>query len=294
MSNKTMFSVFLILAFVVIGTNSVFTVNQYEKGLSKIFGKIDRNDDGTPKLYEPGIHLKVPFLESVIRLDGRIQTLDGAADRVGTLEKIDLMVDTFVKWRIKDFETYYLRTQGSVVRANQLLETIVKSALLTEFGQHSVRDAIYLKREEMLINISKSANLGAPEFGIEIVDVRVKQANYPTDVNENIYRQMRAERLQAATKERSEGQKKATIIRAEAQKKVVVISANAGLKARIIRSSADAASAKIYATSFGKNAEFYDFIRSMEAYRNTFESGKDVMVISPDDDFFRYFGKEKN
>ncbi len=294
MSNKTLYSLVLIIGLVLIGANSFFTINQYEKGLSKMFGKIERNEDGTPKLYQPGIHFKVPFLESVIRLDGRIQTLDGAADRVGTLEKIDLMVDTFVKWRIKDFATYYLRTQGRVTRANQLLETIVKSALLAEFGKHSVTDAIYLKRDEMLKNISDAANLGAPEFGIEIVDVRVKQANYPTDVNENIYRQMRAERLQAATKERSEGQKKATIIRAEAQKTVVVIAANAGLKARIVRSEADAKSANIYATSFKKNAEFYDFLRSLEAYRNTFSSGNDVMVISPDDDFFRYFGKEKN
>jgi membrane protease subunit HflC len=294
MSNKTIIGIILIFGVLVVGSNAFFTINQYERGLTKMFGKIERNADGTPKLYEPGINFKVPFLESVIYLDGRIQTLDGPAERVGTVEKIDMMVDTFVKWRIKDFAQYYLRTQGRTERANLLLEKIVNNALRAEFGRNNVTDAIYLKREQMMDNISNFANEGAPELGIEIVDVRVKQANYPPDVNENIYKRMRAERLQAATRERSEGKKQATIIRAQAQKEVIVIAANASLKARIIRSEADAKAAKIYATSFKKNSEFYDFIRSMEAYRNTFENGDDVMVISPDDDFFRYFGKEKN
>lgn len=293
MNNKTLFALVAILLLFLVGTNSYFTIYQYEKGLSKIFGKIARKADGSPKLYEPGIHLRVPFLESVIRLDGRIQTLDGAAERVGTIEKIDMMVDTFVKWRIKDFEAFYLRTQGRPERANILLEKIVNNALRAEFGKHSVEDAIYKQREKMMQDIQVMANKGAPELGIEIVDVRVKQANYPPDVNETIYKRMRAERLQAATKERSEGRKTATIIRAEAQKKVTVIGANAQLKVRQIEAEAEAKATKIYADSYGKDTEFYDFLRSMEAYKKSFHKGSDVMVMSPDDDFFRYFGKAK-
>lgn len=293
MSNKSLISLILLLVIAFVGMNSFFTINQYQKGLSKVFGKIDRDEAGNPKLYEPGIHFKIPFLESVIYLDGRLQTLDGAAERVGTVEKIDMMVDSFVKWRIKDFAQFYLRTQARKQRANQLLGKIINNALRAEFGKHSVTDAIYLKRELMMQNIQKMANKGAPELGIEIVDVRVKQANYPPDVNENIYKRMRAERLQAATKERSEGKKTATIIRAEAQKKVTVIAAKAGLQARILRAKADATSATIYAESYKKNIEFYDFVRSLEAYKKSFNKGTDVMVISPNDDFFRYFNKEK-
>lgn len=293
MSNKSFFTMAFLIAALFVGLNSVFVINQYQIGLTKVFGKIDRNKNGTLKQYPPGIHTKIPFLETVITLDARIQTLDGAAERVGTIEKIDMMVDTFVKWRIKDFALYYLRTQGRLERANLLLEKIVNNALRAEFGQHSVTDAIYLKREKMMENIRQVANKGAPELGIDIVDVRVKQANYPPDVNGTIYERMRTERLQAATKERSEGKKKATIIRAEAQKKVVVINAEANLKARRIRAEANAKAAKIYADSYNKDSEFYDFLRSLEAYRTSFENNQDVMVISPDDDFFRYFNKEK-
>jgi len=293
MSNKSFFGVALIVLIAFIGLNSVFVINQYQIGLTKVFGKIDRNADGSLKKYPPGIHVKIPFLESVIILDARIQTLDGAAERVGTIEKIDLMVDSFVKWRIKDFALYYLRTQGRQERANLLLEKIVNNALRAEFGQHSVTDAIYLKREKMMQNIRNVANKGAPELGIDIVDVRVKQANYPPDVNGTIYERMRTERLQAATKERSEGKKTATFIRAEAQKKVIVINAQADLKSRKIRAEAGANAAKIYADSYNKDPEFYDFLRSLEAYRNSFKNQQDVMVISPDDDFFRYFNKEK-
>ncbi len=293
MSNRTFASIIFIIALLFIGSQSVFTINQYEKGLTKKFGKILRTTDGKPLLYQPGIHFKMPFIEKVIFLDGRIQTLDGAAERVSTNKKIDLMVDAFVKWRISDFSQFYLRTQGKIFKANQLLERIMNNALRAEYGRNSVIDAIYLKREEMMHNIATVANESAPELGITIVDVRVKQSNYPTDVSESVYKQMRAERGQAATKYRSEGKKQATFIRAEADKQVTILTSQGELKARKLRADADAKTAKIYADAFNKDPEFYDFLRSLEAYRNSFHNGRDVMVLSPDNDFFRYFGKQK-
>lgn len=293
MPNKTLISLVIILALSVLIVKSTFIINQYEVGLSRMFGKINRAADEKPVLYEPGLHWRVPFVENVIYMDGRIQTLDGAPSSVVTKEKKDLLVDTFVKWKIADFAQYFLTTQGDRVIAESLLERIVSNALRAEFGRRSIKDAIYLKREEMMTNIQTEANKGAPELGIVIVDVRVKKVNLPTSVSKSVYERMRAERNRVATAFRSEGNKSAKIIRAKADREVTVIGANADLEARLVMADADAESANIYATSFKKNAEFYDFLRSLEAYRNTFNSGNNVMVISPDDDFFRYFGKEK-
>ncbi len=293
MSNKTLVAIVAILAILIVGSNSIFTINQYEKGLTKKFGKIERNDDGTPSLYEPGIHFRIPFIEKVIHMDGRIQTLDGASERVSTNKKIDMMVDSFVKWKISDFSQYYLRTQGEIFKANQLLERIINNALRAEYGKNSVIDAIYLKRQEMMDNITLAANESAPELGITIVDVRVKQSNYPKDVSESVYKQMRAERNQAATRYRSDGKKQATFIRAEADKQVTIITSQGELQARRTRADADAKTAKIYSDAFSKKPEFYDFLRSMEAYRKAFRNKGDVMVVSPNNDFFRYFSKQK-
>ncbi len=294
MSNKTLFSLIVIALVLFTAINSTFIINQYEVGLSRMFGKINRASDGKPVIYQPGLQWRIPFLEDVIYLDKRIQTLDGAPNSVVTNEKKDMLVDTFVKWKINDFAQYFLTTQGDRVIAESLLERIVNNALRAEFGRRSIKDAIYLKRDEMMQNIQTEANKGAPELGIEIVDVRVKKVNLPSSVSKSVYERMRAERNRVATSFRSEGNKSAKIIRAKADREVTIIGANADLEARLIMADADAESANIYATAFKKNAEFYDFLRSLEAYRKTFNSGNDVMVISPDDDFFRYFGKEKN
>ncbi len=294
MSNKTLFSLIVIALVLFTAINSTFIINQYEVGLSRMFGKINRASDGKPVIYQPGLQWRIPFLEDVIYLDKRIQTLDGAPNSVVTNEKKDMLVDTFVKWKINDFAQYFLTTQGDRVIAESLLERIVNNALRAEFGRRSIKDAIYLKRDEMMQNIQSEANKGAPELGIEIVDVRVKKVNLPSSVSKSVYERMRAERNRVATSFRSEGNKSAKIIRAKADREVTIIGANADLEARLIMADADAESANIYATAFKKNAEFYDFLRSLEAYRKTFNSGNDVMVISPDDDFFRYFGKEKN
>jgi len=293
MSNRTFTLLLVLFVLLFIGSQSVFTINQYEQGLTKKFGKIERKADGSPSLYGPGIHFRIPFIEKVVLMDGRIQTLDGAAERVSTNKKIDLMVDAFVKWRITDFSKFYLRTQGEIFKANQLLERIMNNALRAEYGRNSVIDAIYEKRDVMMQNIKDTANESAPEIGVTIVDVRIKQSNYPTDVSESVFKQMRAERAQAATKYRSEGQKQATFIRADTDKQVTILTSQGELTARRLRADADAKIAKIYSDAFNKDPEFYDFLRSLEAYRNSFSKGHDTMVLSPDNDFFRYFSKEK-
>ncbi len=270
--------------------NSVFTIDQYQTGFVRVFGKIERNADGNLKVYGPGLHFRWPFVTKVVRLDRRVQTMDRPAERVGTSEKKDMMVDLFVKWRIEDPEQYYLRTQGMTSKALLLLERIVNNALRSEFGRHTITDVIYKQRESIMDNIRHEANAAAPELGIKIIDVRVKQANLPEDVSKSVYRRMREERNRVATQLRSEGRKEATVIRAEADKRVTIIKARASLEARRIRAAAEAEAARVFAEAYNQDKAFFDFLRSLQAYERSFLSGeKTMMVISPEGDFFKHF-----
>jgi membrane protease subunit HflC len=288
---NTPFTLGAIALIALIALNSVFTVAQYETGFVRVFGKIERDANGEPQVYGPGLHVRWPFITKIVRLDRRIQTMDRPAERVGTSEKKDMMVDLFVKWRIRDFQQFYLRTQGDTTKASLLLERIVNNALRNEFGRNTITDVISERREEIMENIRNEANSGAPELGIEIVDVRVKQANLPVDVSKSVYERMREERNRVATQLRSEGRKLATVIRAEADKRVTIMKAEARLAASRLRADADAAAARIYADAYNKDPEFFDFLRSLQAYENSMTSGTDIMVLSPDGEFFKYFGK---
>ncbi|MCG7534438.1 protease modulator HflC [Pseudoalteromonas sp. OOF1S-7] len=268
--------------------SSVFVVTEGQRAIVLLFSKVQKDSQDNAVVYEPGLHLKVPFFSQVRRIDARIQTLDGAPDRFVTSEKKDLIVDSFVKWRVNDFSAYYLRARGDKQYAETLLKQKVNNGLRTNFGSRTIKEIVSGERSELMEEALVQASESAQELGIEVLDVRVKQINLPNEVSNSIFQRMRAERTAVAKEHRSEGQEKAEIIRAEVDRRVTVMLADAERNARAVRGQGDALAAKIYADAYNKDPEFFGFVRSLEAYRNTFTSKGDVMVLSPDSEFFDY------
>ena len=283
------FAIAIFTLLFVLAVSSVFIIYEGQRGIVFQFSKIKR-DSSTDEMmiFEPGLHFKIPFIESVRKLDARIQTLDEAPDRFVTSEKKDLMVDSFVKWRIVDFSTYYLRTSGSVENARALLKQKVNNGLRTEFGNRTIKEIVSGDRDDIMEQALASAASSREDLGIEVVDVRIKAINLPTEVSTSIYERMRAERTAVAKEHRSQGQEQAEIIRATIDAKVTVMLAEAQKSASSTRGEGDAIAAKIYADVYSQDAEFYRFYRSLEAYEKSFSSKSDIMVVKPDSDFFNY------
>ena len=268
--------------------SSAFIVEEGQKGIVVQFGKVKRVDSGEPRLYEPGLHFKVPLIDQVRKMDARIQTLEGQADRFVTSEKKDLIIDSYVKWKIEDFSKYYLATGGgNKIQAEDLLKRKINNGLRSEIGNRTIKDIVSGERstvmEDALMKMARSS-----ELGIKVVDVRIKQINLPVEVSSSIYQRMRAERTAVAREHRSQGREQAEILRADIDRKVTVMIADAESNARQLRGEGDAEAAKIYADSYKKDPEFFSFVRSMEAYRKSFAGGNDLMVLKPDSEFFRY------
>lgn len=283
-------AVFVLL--VLLASGSLFAVKEGERAIVIQFGKVQRDDaTGETRVFEPGLHFKLPFIDSVRHLDARIQTLDGTPDRFVTSEKKDLIVDSYVKWRIEDFARYYLSTGGNKLQAEALLKQKVNNGLRSEFGTRTIAQIVSGERSALMNQAMEQASTSSDELGIEIVDVRVKQINLPTEVSNSIFQRMRAERAAVAREHRSEGQEQAEVIKANIDAKVTVMLADAERNARQLRGEGDAIAAQIYADAYSKNADFYSFLRSMDAYKQSFNSKQDVMVIAPDGDFFKYMNK---
>jgi membrane protease subunit HflC len=284
----------IIALILVLTVSSVFVVIEGQRGIVFQFSKIKRDGDtGDMKVYEPGLHFKFPFINQVRKLDARIQTLDDAADRFVTSEKKVLMVDSFVKWRIVDFSTYYLRTSGSIENARALLKQKVNNGLRTEIGTRTIKDIVSGERDDIMAKALESAASSREDLGIEVIDVRIKAINLPTEVSNSIYERMRAERTAVAKEHRSQGQEQAEIIRATIDAKVTVMLATAQKEAQEIRGEGDALAAKVYADSYGQDAEFYNFFRSLEAYEKSFSDKSDILVVKPDSNFFNYLKDSK-
>ena len=282
----------VVVALCLLAISSVFVVFEGQRGIVFQFSKIKRDGEtGLMKVYQPGLQFKVPFIESVKKLDARIQTLDEAPDRFVTSEKKDLMVDSFVKWRIVDFSTFYLRTSGSIDNARALLKQKVNNGLRTEFGTRTIKEIVSGDRSAIMAKALESASSSREDLGIEVIDVRIKAINLPTEVSASIYERMRAERTAVAKEHRSQGQEQSEIIRATIDAKVTVMLATAQKNAFEIRGAGDALAAKVYADSYTQDSEFYSFYRSLEAYEKSFNSKQDIMVVKPDNDFFNYMKK---
>lgn len=281
----------LIILCVVVLFNSVFVVTEGNRGIVMRFNKIKREADNKALVYAPGVHFKIPFVETVQVLDSRIQTLDDKADRFVTSEKKDLIIDSYVKWKIDDFAGYYLATGGHKFQAEALLKRKINNGLRSEIGSYTIKDIVSGKRgllmEQALKRMARSA-----ELGIKVIDVRIKKINLPDEVSNSIYKRMRAERTAVAKEHRSEGQEQSEIIRANIDRKVSVMLATANKKSIELRGEGDAKASRIYAKAYGKAPKFYSFLRSMRAYEASFAHKSDVMVLSPDSEFFKYMNKK--
>ena len=297
---------------------SVFVIQEGERGLVIRFGRV-LDDNGVSRIYEPGLHFKMPLFDRVKTLDARIQTMDSRSDRFVTSEKKDVLIDTYVKWRISDFGRYYLTTGGgNALTAEALLERKVTDVLRSEIGAREIKQIVSGPRnkdvlpesadseevtteaalealevdgerdqimENVLVGTSDSA---MTDLGVEIVDFRMKKINLPDEISESIYRRMRAERESVARKHRSQGREKAEVIRAQADLEVATVLAEADKTARVTRGEADAKSAKIYSDAYNKDPEFFGFMRSLKAYETSFSDKSDILVLDPKSDFFQY------
>ncbi len=263
---------------------SVFIVDQREKVILLQLGQI------IEKEYDPGLYFKWPFLQNVRRFDRRILTLDSRPELILTGEKKNVLVDYFVKWRISKIEDYYRTYGGREFDAMSRMAQTVKDGLQAEFGNRTIREVVSGEREEIMQKVAQSVDEKVGEFGIEIIDVRIKQIELPPNVRESVFQRMRVERERIAKEHRAMGEKESLIIRAKADRARTELLADAMRKAEEIRGAGDAESTDIYARAYGKDPDFYQFYRSLQAYRTTFNSKQDILVMEPDSEFFKFFG----
>jgi membrane protease subunit HflC len=239
-----------------------------------------------------GLKFKMPFVNNVVKFDNRIQTLDAPAERFLTGEKKNVIVDSYVKWRILDAEQFYKSTGGNIARTNNRLTQIIKTGLKSEFSKRTIADVVSGERSQIMANIVKLAKQDIAEFGIEIIDVRIKRIDLSQEVSNSVYRRMQAERQRVAKEFRSKGAEEAEIIRAAADKERTIILANAYRDSEKIRGEGDAISAGNYAEAYNQNVDFYSFYRSLESYKKSFSSQSDILVLNPNTEFFRHFNPE--
>lgn len=261
---------------------STFVINQWEMALKLRLGEIVDSD------YEPGLHWMVPVLNNVKKFDGRIQTLDARPERFLTVEKKDVIVDSFAKWRISNVAQFFRSTGGSDAKTSRLLAERINTSLRDEFGKRTIQEVISGDRTEIMALLTKDSDAKAAELGVEILDVRVKQIDLPPEVSESVYERMRAERERVARDLRAKGGEASERIRAEADRQRVVIVADAFREAEQLRGEGDGKAAEIYAKAYQQDSEFYAFYRSLNAYKKSFNNRSDVMILQPDSDFFRY------
>jgi len=273
----------LLLALLVVGSFSIFTVSETQKAILFRLGEIVRTD------FTPGLHFKVPFVNNVRTFEARLMTLDIETERYLTSEKKNLLVDAFVKWRIDDVARFYTSVRGDESQGALRLSQIIKDSLRSEFGKRTIQEVISGERSQIMDTVTAYANKQAQEFGISVVDVRLKRIDLPPDVSESVYRRMEAERSRVAREFRSQGAESAERIRADADRRRTEILADAYREAQQSRGAGDAQAADIYAKAYNKNKEFYAFYRSLESYRKTFQDKSDIVVVDPSSEFFKYF-----
>ena len=267
---------------VLLGT-TIFTVDQRQYAIIFQLGEV------RDVISEPGLYFKWPMIQNVRYFDKRILTLDSAEpERFITSEKKNVLVDSFVKWRIVDPKLYYVSVAGDEARARTRLSQTVNAGLREEFGKRTVHDVVSGERDKIMEQMRQKADLDSRKIGVQIVDVRVKRVDLPSEVSESVYRRMEAERKRVANELRSEGSAEAEKIRADADRQREIIVAEAYREAQKIKGEGDARAAAVYAQAFSQNPEFYAFYRSLEAYRGSFKNKGDVIVVEPNSDFFKY------
>jgi len=272
-----------ILVALVIGALSLFVVDQRQNAIVFRLGEV------VDIKREPGLYLKVPLLDNVRYFDVRILTIDTAEpERFLTSEKKNVLVDLFVKWRITDVRQYFISVQGNEAAAQTRLLQTINDGLRAEFGNRTVHDVVSGERDKIMNLMRDKANEDAKKIGVDVLDVRLKRVDLPQEVSVDVYRRMEAERKRVANELRSTGSAESEKIRADADRQREVIIAQAYREAERIKGEGDAKASAIYARAYEKNAEFYAFYRSLEAYKASFRGRNDVLVIEPSSDFFKY------
>ena len=283
MNNRLVAALIAVLFALLVAGMSMFTVDQRERAIVFQLGEIRE------VVTQPGLNFKWPLIQNVRFFDNRILTMDTPeTERFITSEKKNLLVDSFVKWRINDVKQYYISVQGDEARAQTRLSQTINSALREEFGRRTVHDVVSGEREEIMRVVRDSVDEDAKKIGVAIVDVRLKRVELPQEVSESVYRRMEAERKSVAAELRSEGFSAAEKIRAEGERAREVIIAEAYRDAQRVKGDGDRKASAVYAKAFSENPEFYSFYRSLEAYRAGFKNKSDVLVLEPNSEFFKY------
>jgi membrane protease subunit HflC len=285
---STRFNVFLIVLVLaaVLVRLSVFTVDEREHVLKIQFGEIIKAD------YEPGLHLKWPIVNKVVRYPDRILTYENSEEKFLTGEKKNLIIDYFVTWHIVDAAQYYRSVSGDENRAIERLSAIVKEGIKAAVSRRTVQEVVSAERSELMSDMLVEARKRSPELGIEVVDVRVKRIDLSDEVSDSVYERMRQERQRVAEQLRAEGDEESERIRADADRQRTVILADAYRDAEQIRGAGDAKAAEVYAKAYGRDPKFYEFYRSMIAYKASIGGKNDVLVLRPDSDFFQFLQNE--
>lgn len=271
---------------IVILASSLFTVKEYERAIVFRFGQFVSDEIG------PGLNWKVPIADTVRKFDFRIQTMDSEPEGFLTENNQELVIDSFVKWRIRDVKQYIVSVQGSALTAETRLAQQVNSSLRSEVGKRSIADVVAGDRAEIMNIVQKAIDVESEKFGVEVVDVRLKRVDYADKIRDSVFRDMESERNVLVQQKESTGRKIAEEIRAKADATRLVTIAEAERNANIVRGEGDATATRIYAEAYNADPEFYDFYRSLAAYRNSFDTNGDIMVIEPDSEFFKFFKKD--
>ena len=283
MNTSKLLALIILALVLVLGYASIFTVDERQLAIKFRLGEIVKAD------YEAGLYFQMPFINNVRKYEKRILTLDARPANYLTKEKKNVNVDFFVKWRISDVSTYYKAMAGNERTAAERIYTTLNDGLRGEFSSRNIQEVISGERRMIMSDMTKQANDQLGRFGIEVVDVRVKRIDFTETISESVYRRMEAERTRVAKDLRSRGAEAAEIIRASADRQRTVLLAEAYKQAQETRGEGDAKAADIYAKAYNQNPEFYSFYRSLDAYRKSFGTAGDVLVIEPDSDFFNYF-----
>ncbi|MBA1193476.1 protease modulator HflC [Pseudomonas entomophila] len=288
MSNKSLIALIAAVVLAIVAWNSFYIVAQTERAVLLQFGRVVQPD------VQPGLHVKVPYVNQVRTFDARLMTLDAPTQRFLTLEKKAVMVDAYAKWKVKDAERFYTATSGLKQIADERLSRRLESGLRDQFGKRTLHEVVSGERDALMADITASLNrMASKELGIEVVDVRVKAIDLPKEVNRSVFDRMSTEREREAREHRAKGNELAEGIRADADRQRRVLLAEAYREAEETRGDGDAQAASIYAGAFTQDAEFYAFYRSLQAYRESFSSKSDVLVLDPKNEFFRFLEKSK-
>jgi membrane protease subunit HflC len=283
MSLQNIILIFIALLAIFLAMDSVYTVHETERAVLLRFGAVVGAD------VEPGLHFKLPIAEDVKKADGRVLTLDSSPETYFTLEKKPLIVDSFAKWRILDVETFYTATSFDERRGERILQERVNEGLRNQISRRDMHEVVSGERDKLMFDLTSDLNeVMNRDAGIEVVDVRVKRIDLPTEVSSSVYERMNSEREIEARQYRAQGRELALGVRADADRQTVVIEANAYKQAEAIRGDGDARSASIYASAFNQDPEFYEFYRSINAYENVFQDKGDMLVLDPSSKFFKY------